>query len=426
MSSPPPPVGLPIPRSKGQEFRRGWRLLIAAGLGAAVGVSPLIQFTLGPFIEPLSQEFGWTRAEVSGAGLGKSIGLLLVSVVVGMLADRFGARRVALTSQLLLALGFAAMAFMPGNIWVFYLGYVLLVVFGAGTLTMVWTRAVVGWFAAGRGLALGVSLMGIGLIGGLTPSYVTWLIAEYGWRGAYVGLAALPLFVGFPLAYLWFREPPSEPAAEGPSAAPAKAEEGWTLGQAMGTLAFWQLSLFYFLGAVGVFGALTHAVPMLTDRGLDRASSAALLSIFGVSVGLGRLVTGQLLDMFRAERLVATLFLLPATGCLLLLFVGGNVVLCGLGLALLGFAGGVEGDSGAYLVARYFGRAHFGAIYGLLVALTILGGGLGPLLIGHSFDRTGSYDLSLAIGIATFLAAALLVLTIRWNRTSFTAAAPGH
>jgi predicted MFS family arabinose efflux permease len=229
------------------------------------------------------------------------------------------------------------------------------------------------------------------------------------------------LLVGFPLAFLWFREPPKEPVVEVRSAAGTK-EVGWTLVQAMGTLAFWQLSLFYFLGAVGVFGALTHAIPLLTDRGLDRASSAALMSIFGVSVGLGRLVTGQLLDMFKAERLVATLFLLPAAGCLLLLFGGGNVALCGLGLSLLGFAGGVEGDSGAYLVARYFGRAHFGAIYGLLIALTILGGGVGPLLIGYSFDKTGSYDLSLAIGIATFLAASLLVLTLRWDKARFAAA----
>lgn len=424
MSSLPSTGGSPM--NKVQEFKRGWQVLVAAGLGAAVGVSPLIQFTLGPFMEPLSREFGWTRAQISAAGLGKSVGLLLVSVFVGALADRYGARRVALASQFMLALGFLAMAFLPGNLWLFYLGYVLLILCGAGTLQMIWARAVVGWFTAGRGLALGVSLMTVGLLGGLTPSYVTYLIAHYGWRGGYVGIAALPLLVGLPIAYFWFREPPTGPSEEVLPIEQSAAAEGWTLGQAMRTLAFWQLSLFYFLGAIGVFGALTHAVPMLTDRGLDRGASAALLGLFGVSVGLGRLITGQLLDTFNPERLVATLFLLPAAGCLLLLFAAGNAPLCGLALCLLGFAGGVEGDSGAYLVARYFGRAHFGAIYGLLIALTILGGGVGPFLVGYSFDTTGSYDVSLMLGIGTFLSASVLVYFLRWGSVRPGSATPAH
>lgn len=397
--------------TKIEEFKRGWPVLIAAGLGAAVGVSALIQFTLGPFIEPLAREFGWSRAQIAAAGLSKSVGLLLVSVFVGALADRYGARRIALASQALLVLGFLTMALMPGELWLFYAGYGLLVVVGAGTLPMIWARAVVGWFSAGRGLALGLSLMATGLVGGLTPSYVTWLIATFGWRGGYVGLAALPLVLGLPMALLFFREPVRDSGAA--AASEPTVEAGCTLRQAMTTRAFWFLSLSYFLGTTGVLGTLVHAVPLLTDRGLDRASAAALAGVFGVSVSVGRLVTGQLLDMFNPERVVAGLFLLPATACLILLVSGGSMALCGIGLAFVGFAGGVEGDSGAYLVARYFGRAHFGAIYGLVVALAILGGGVGPLLVGYSFDATGSYDASLSAGVALFLLTGILIYGIR-------------
>lgn len=386
-------------------------MLLAACLGVGVGVSGLLQFTLGPFMEPLSREFGWTRAEIGGAGLAKSVGLLLVSVFVGALADRYGARRIALTSQALLAAGLLAFALMPGSLWLFYAGYALLVIVGAGTLQMTWSRAIVGWFTAGRGTALGIAMMGTGLVGALTPAYVTWLIDQFGWRGAYVGLALLPVVLGLPTTYLFFREPPKSPAAA--IAQHVEPETGWTFRDAMRTRAFWFLSLSFFIGTIGVLGTLVHAIPMLTDRGIDRGSAAMLAGLFGLCVGLGRLVTGPLLDVLDPERVIAALFLLPATACVVLLFAGDSVVLCGIGLALVGFAGGVEGDAGGFLVARYFGRAHYGAIYGLLVALAILGGGTGPILIGYGLDATGSYDLPLMVGVGLFLLTAVLIYNIK-------------
>jgi MFS family permease len=74
----------------------------------------------------------------------------------------------------------------------------------------------------------------------------------------------------------------------------------------------------------------------------------------------------------------------------------------------------MEADAAAYLAAQYFGRASYGATYGLLYALVILGGGIGPLLASASYDRTGSYDTALAAGSALFMLSALLISLLRY------------
>jgi MFS transporter, OFA family, oxalate/formate antiporter len=89
------------------------------------------------------------------------------------------------------------------------------------------------------------------------------------------------------------------------------------------------------------------------------------------------------------------------------------VYLCALGIALIGFSGGAESDTIAYQAARFFGRRHFSAINGLLLAITVGAGGIGPVLAGAARDRTGNYDLAFWGGSAVFLLAAILIGTVR-------------
>nr|WP_299907855.1 MFS transporter [Sphingomonas bacterium] len=403
---------------KMEEYRKGWPVLLSCILGCSVGVHVLLQYSLGPLIAPLTKEFGWTSAQITGAMFFKSVGVLIMAVAVGALSDRHGARQIALLSLCLLACACFGMTLIPGNIWFFYAGYVVIVVAGAGTLPMIWTRVLVGWFSAGRGLAIGISLMGNGLVGAMLPSYVTWLADHWGWRGAFIGLGILPLVVGLPITLWAFREPPRVEAPKldetrTGDAAQSEAPPGFTFRAAIGTRVFWQMGAAFALGPLVLIGVLVNLVPLLTDRGMSRDVAAALTGLFGIAVVAGRLLTGWLLDNFNPERTVALLLLIPLAGCLGLFISGTNILACGLGVALLGIAAGMEADAAAYLAARYYGRAHYGAIYGLLYTIITLSGGVGPFIISTSFGRTGSYSPALIGGAGLFAISSLLVGLLR-------------
>ena len=393
------------------EFRRAWPVVLAAAFGAGTGAIPIAFYSFGALIDPLSRAFGWTRAEITAAPLFLTVGGLFAGVAAGALADRYRARRVVLASQALLVLAFAAFALLPPSLPLFYLAYFMLAVVGAGTMTMTWSRAITGWFVAGRGLALGLSLVGTGLIGALLPSYVGWLVAHFGWQGAYLGLATLPLVLGMPLTFLFFREP-EDVGAMG-ATAPAVDATGHTLAGALRTWCFWQMTIAFAVVAVAISGVNVHAVPLLTDRGVTPATAAALAGLIGLAVTAGRLVSGYLLDHVRGPLVAFGMFGLPGMACLLLSIAGDNVWLCGAAIAVVGLAAGAEHDIAAFFCARYFGRRHYGKIYGLLYSLYGVGAGLGPLLAGWAVERAGDYALALYAASAMFAVAAALILTLK-------------
>ena len=90
------------------EFKRGWRSLLAAAIGNGSGLSGLSFYTFGVFVLPLSAAFGWTRGEVSTAASFLIIGTAITAPLIGSVIDRYGARRVGITSMIALAFVYAA------------------------------------------------------------------------------------------------------------------------------------------------------------------------------------------------------------------------------------------------------------------------------------------------------------------------------
>ena len=102
-------------------------------------------------------------------------------------------------------------------------------VLGAGTIPVTWTRAVTATFFKQRGLALGIMLSGTGICAILIPQYTVWLVETWGWRQAYLGLAALPVFFAGPLVYFFFK--PDEVAAD--EAEADAVQSGMSLSEAV-------------------------------------------------------------------------------------------------------------------------------------------------------------------------------------------------
>src|SRR6202012_3112065 len=125
----------------------------------------------------------------------------------GSLIDRWGVRTVLLPIVVLCALSVALIALSPNSIFVFVMLFAVTGALGAGQGPLGYAKSVSAWFDDKRGLALGITMSGIGLGAAFVPQYAQFLIGNFGWPAAYVGLGLLTLLVAFPAVFLFIREP---------------------------------------------------------------------------------------------------------------------------------------------------------------------------------------------------------------------------
>jgi MFS family permease len=390
------------------EFKRGWKVVLAASLGVGTGLSPLPFYTIGVFVRPLSAEFGWTVDQILAALIVTTLSVLVASPIVGILTDRYGVRRIALGSTAAFGLCFILFAFNPGSLFLFYANYALLSVLGTGTLPITWTRAVNNWFRQSRGLALGLSLLCTGIFGSLAKIYANWFIDEAGWRVAYAALAAFPLIIALPVAIAFFHDV-DEPANAGD---PVIVEEGLSLKEAFGTRQFWTIGIALFLITLPIGGIIPNLERLLGSKGFDPGQAVELAGIIGFSVLIGRPIGGWLIDRFWAPGIAFFLLSAPVVAFLIIGHVTLSMPLAAFSVFLVGFASGVEYDVVAYLVSRYFGMRAYSTIYGFLYVAFALGAGFGPYLIGRAFTLHQTYNGALALGAGVLLLGAAMLLTL--------------
>ncbi|MEQ8735117.1 MAG: MFS transporter [Rhodospirillaceae bacterium] len=188
------------------EFRAGWQPLVGAIFGVGAGLTGIVFYTHGVFVIPLTEEFGWTRGATQFAFSFVMISALVTAPFIGFLSDKYGARKLSLISLITLSATFAALSLTTDQIFVYYALWIIMSVLAAGTFPVTWTRGVNTWFNANRGLALGLTMMGTGLVAAVGPAFAASLIEDYGWRDAYRVLGLALLVCTFPIAYFFFYE----------------------------------------------------------------------------------------------------------------------------------------------------------------------------------------------------------------------------
>src|ERR1700761_2416431 len=92
----------------GDEFRRGWKIILVAAVGLGFGLSVLPIYSIGVLTKPLTAAFHVSRGAVQSIYTAETIGNLLASPFLGMMIDRHGVRRITLISVALMSLGMAA------------------------------------------------------------------------------------------------------------------------------------------------------------------------------------------------------------------------------------------------------------------------------------------------------------------------------
>src|SRR5713101_5195441 len=195
-------------RQRGNKVFYGWWVVLAAGVGLLLSVGAVLFFTFGVFLKQLSQEFGWSRAQISFAFTLSALGITLAAPFLGWLVDRFGARRVILPATLLFGMGVLSLYFLSAHLWHFYAIYLLLGVVGSGTTPVPYSKVISQWFDRQRGLALGLAMVGSSAGTFVMPSLAQALITSVGWRYAYVFLGLLALGITLPVVGLFLIETP--------------------------------------------------------------------------------------------------------------------------------------------------------------------------------------------------------------------------
>ena len=401
------------------EFRYGWPIVLSSALGIALGMSPLPFYTIGVFAGPFMQEFGWSIAQVMSALAVFTMVALVAAPLVGYITDRVGVRKVVLTSIVLFSLTMMSFSLNNGSIALYLTIWGVLAFAGAGTLPITFTRAISRWFNEKRGLALGVALIGTGIAGALAKVYAGFLIQEFGWRWAYIGVGALPLVIAFPAAFFFFRDvddPKAGPRAKKmvqhhADSGGAKVY-GMSLSQALRDWRFWLMAITFVPLSFAIGGPIPNLETMLQAKGFDVSDAIFLASLIGYSVLVGRLVGGFLLDHFWAPAVACVLLMLPAISMYLLQSGDLSYQMTALSIVLLGFSAGIEYDLLAYLVSRYFGIRHYAVIYGFLYAFFAAGAGFGPAVYGRIFQTTGSYDSILNVSMWAFIFCSLALLLL--------------
>lgn len=398
-------------RMAADEWRAHWPVVLAACLG--LGASTIVTYSSSLFIEPLQRDFGWSRAQIMSGHSVAAVTGVICAPFTGLLVDRIGPRRLGIVAVLAICLSTALLGLAGPDIWLWralWLPFSLAIII---IQPSVWTAAVTSLFAAGRGLALAATLCGGSVSAIVTPPLTFYLIENYGWRLAWVGLAAFWAIAALPLIYFFFTSAKDSRrlAKTDQTAAPSPVRQSlWQSG--LLTRRFVQL----LIGGVCIAGIVvtlgTSLVPILSSNGLSRAEAASVASLLGFSAIAGRLGIGILLDRMHGAYLAAFCVLLPILAIMILIYFPGSVPAASAAVLVLGVSLGAELDIIAYLTSRYFRVENFGFLFGTIAGFLGLVAGNGPVVLNYVFDRTGSYFPAMWVAIPICMFAAVLFLLL--------------
>ena len=362
--------------------------LLFTGFGAA--------YSFTAFFTGFQQEFGASRAHVALVFSVAAFVWFSFGAPGGMLADRFGPRRVTLAGVAFLVAALALASF-AGSVEVLYATYGIGIGIGIGLVYVPSVGAMQPWFERNRALASGIGVAGIGAGNFVVPLLAAWWIGLFGWRGAYLALALFVLVLGGAAALL-IREKSVLKKGE--------SLPGTPLRVALRTPQFALLYASLFASCVGVFIPMVHLGPQAQDLGYTEAQGVALVSLIGLGSLLGRFTVGPFAD--RLGRKASLVAAYAGLGVMLLVWWGAQSYWL---LAVFAIAFGMcYGGAVALLptiVMDFYGARAVSGIIGCLYTGAGLGTLLGPWLAGAAYDAFGSYDAPiLASAVLSFLAAA--------------------
>jgi MFS family permease len=396
-------------------YFQGYNIVAAGFTIQAVCIGAM--FAYGVFFKELQTEFGWSRATISGAS---SLAFLMMGaggILAGRLNDRIGPRVLIVASAGFLGLGYTLMSRMQFP-WQLYLMYGVVAGIGFSTHDVITLSTVARWFVKRRGVMSGIVKVGTGFGQLLGPMIASLLLSIFGWRNATLIIGTVSLVVLVAAAQAMRRDPrgmgllPDGVSDMAGGRAAVVEEQGVSLKEAARMKQFWIICLAEFAVLCCLLTVVVHIVPYARDFGLAPVYAAGVLStIGGVSI-LGRIVMGASSDRIGGRRALIICFVVLFCSFVWLQF-ATKVWMLFLFAVVYGFAHGGFFTVVSPMVAEFFGTGSHGLLFGIILFSGTLGGAVGPLMAGWTFDVTGSYRMVFLVLSGLILIGLGLMMVLR-------------
>jgi predicted MFS family arabinose efflux permease len=372
--------------------------VLACG-AAIVTLSMGIRHGFGLWLQPVSQDMGWTRQSFALAIAIQNLSWGIIGIFAGMAADRFGAFRVLTGGAALYAVGLAGMALSPTPPLFALTAGVLIGAAQAGT-----TYAVI-YGVLGRQIAPEKRswAMGVAAAAGSFGQFLMgpvegWLIAGLGWQQALLALALMVLLI-IPLAF-GLREPGFH------GSAPIKRDQTivQALGEAFRYPSFLLLTAGYFVCGFQVVFIGVHMPSYLRDHGLSPQVASYALALIGLFNVFGTYIAGTLGQRIPKRNILAFIYFARAVAISVFLLVPLSPLSVYVFSAVMGALWLSTVPPTNATIAQIFGVQHLSMLGGFVFLSHQVGSFMGVWLGGYLYDRTGSYDVVwyIAIGLGVF------------------------
>ncbi|MDX2393308.1 MULTISPECIES: MFS transporter [unclassified Streptomyces] len=418
------PTGAPRAPRRAGRIHRAWYAASVAFV-TIIGAAAFSSLP-GLLIEPLHEEFDWSRGTI---GFAVSVNLALYGLTApfaAALMDRFGIRKVVALALTVIAGGSVATVWMTRP-WQLVLYWGVLVGLGSGSMALAFAATVTNrWFTARRGLVTGI-LTAAGASGQLVfLPLLSWMVEHHGWRPAAVTVSLAALAV-VPFVWLLLRDHPADVGlapyggsyAPKPAPVPGAARRAVTvLFKAARTGPFWLLAGTFAICGASTNGLVkTHFVPAAHDHGMPVTAAAGLLAVIGVFDVVGTVASGWFTDRFEARRLLAVYYALRGISLLFLPMLLAPSVHPPMVFFIVFY--GLDWVATVPPTIALC-REHYGEdsaiVFGWVLASHQVGAALVAFLGGVARDAFGSYDLVWYASGGLCAMAALMAMVIRRHR----------
>ena len=387
----------------------GYRIIAAAFVSQFIAMG-IFSYVLGPFMLPMIEELGWSRAEYT---LSRSLGQLIMGLVgfaIGTSVDKFGPRPLMLTGTTIMVIALAAHS-LVNELWQWLLvNGVMATVGGALLGNLVVNVTLAKWFVEKRGQAVAWAAMGVSFAGILLTPAVTLSIDLFDWRTTWLLLALMTALLAYPVALVMRRTPEDfgwhpdgksdAQVADGQAhKAAADYARSLTRHQALRTSAFYLLVFAFGLFTINIVVMLLQTVPYLTDAGFSRTQAAYAITIASIPAMLSKPVWGFFIDRLPAKPLAALGALMTGLALFAIVFSveAGSLWWIYASFVLLGLGWGGMIPLTEVIWGSYFGRRYLGAVRSAALPFSLMLGAGAPLAVSWHHDLTGSYTSGLLI-----------------------------
>lgn len=378
----------------------GWKTVIAGAIIACWGYGSWY-YGMGALLLPLTQEFGWTRTQLTLAFSMRSIEGGLEGPFGGMAIDKYGERKITLISTIIACVGLIAVLFVR-TIWEFVIvwGFIVSLGFNLGLYDTV-NSAVAKWFVKHRSRAIGIVTIGGGLGAPVIVPIMTWIIENYSWRHALMFIVVTTALIALPLAWFWMKDNPPEyygmlpdgdtrpPKGDGEE---VKIDYGYdfTPKEALRTRSFWMVLIAFTLNGGTLAMVTIHQMAFHQSMGIDALAAAGILGLMAtISLG-GRVLTATFGHRFTERQYIIIGYVLRTMGLIIFIY-ARTIPMIMLFAITYGIGYGITIPAQTSLRANYFGRKAYATITGYTTFFTAITNVAYPVFAAWIYDTTGSY-----------------------------------